>query len=1053
MASPRRICLIQPNDDLRNYLQEYIKLHFPRVQLLTLKPSPETAERINTIRPDLLITEVAYEGGLELVQTQRARLQERVIIYTGYDLSEYEVYVAGLGTIYPPTVENRANELKYLRDLLSYYLPDEYEEPAAPMPTPSVATPQVQVAQPQVVNAVPHVVAAVAAVPQPSVAAAPRVAVAAAQPVAVQAHAVPQPVVAAPQPQVAYATPQPQVVAQPQVAQPQVAYATPQVSVATPQPGVAAAPRVAVAQPVAVQAHATPQPVVAQVAQPQVAAPQPQVATPSVASPRVATPSVVTPSVAPSPSVVPTPVVQPAARVSVAPAPVDVPEPAVEPPAPSTARSAPVLSRASAPTAAAPTVAAPTVVASTPSVATPKVAAPVVAAPTVAAPAVSVPSVVAAPKVAAPVVAAVAPPTASSPSVAAPSFPPPAVSASAAPAFPPPSIKAAQEASGPAVVTPPTVMPPKVTPSVQAPTVAAPTVQAPLPQGAIATAAMPRVTVSAHGGGPVVKAVASLEGASFPPYSVTRRVGLDRWGECYEATDTGVKRPVFLTVLKYGATPEEVASFRNAASAMARAGHPNVTAVYAAGEKDGRHYFAREKWTATSLHEMILGAKKLEPRIAARVLYTVTTVLLFWDKYQFTHPVLSAQDVTVADNGVIKLANIVDPAVGHSEKEMSLAPLAEALRQLLPPLDKVPPRVKALLTAASGPKPNLAEISTEAQAVDIELAPKRDVAVSKEHQLTEELIRREKERALMTKYAVIGSLALALLAAVGFIWGRSLYELARPKDIGVMVRVPAGPFLYQTSSTIELPEFWIDKYEVTIDEYNKFLRWTQNADNDVASITHEKDKRAGATKFFPMNWDDVGKVAQYGGTYRGQKITLDTPVFGVTFYDAWSYAKWAGKRLPTEQEWEKAARGTKGNLYPWGNNWEPSYANTGMDSKLSSVPGKVDGYIGPCPVDAMGRDVSPFGVVGMAGNVSEWTNSWGPYERMKSYEVPVIRGANFDNYGSKTQDENIYKLTFRNLRLMAEGSVADRNSMQLFVGFRCVSDKEIRKGELPNLRK
>ena len=630
-------------------------------------------------------------------------------------------------------------------------------------------------------------------------------------------------------------------------------------------------------------------------------------------------------------------------------------------------------------------------------------------------------------------------------------------------------VRAVQAPTAQSKVQAPVVAPPKVTPNlapqaVAAPTVAAPTVQPPapgqvrvqapqqvqaptsvpasrqpavaVPISAQATGGMPRVS-----GGPAVKAVASLEGASFPPYSVTKRIGPDRWGECYEATDTGVKRPVFLTVLKHGATPEEVSTFRNVASSMARAGHPNVTAVYAAGEKDGRHYFAREKWIASSLQDMIHGAKKIEPRVAARVLYTVTTVLLFWDKYKFTHPVLTANDVTVAENGVIKLTNVVDPAIGGTEKELSLQPLANALKQLLPPLDKVPPRVKNLLAQASSASPNLAEISAEAQATDIDLAPKRDVAVSKEHQITEELLRREAQKAKTTQYIYIGAAVVLVLGIAAFFFGRDLME--SPPDTNTMVQIPAGPFLYQKSSTETLPEFWIDKYEVTIQQYNVFLKWTQNSDNDVSTITHPDDKRT-STKFVPLFWNEIIGCVNYGRTFRGQKLTLYTPIFNITYYDAWSYARWAGKRLPTEKEWEKAARGDKGRLYPWGNEWEASYANTGTDAQLTEFEGKADGFVGPNPVDAMPKDRSQYGVIGMEGNVSEWTDTFDAYYKSKSMQVPIIRGSNYGNYNSKTKSEEMYKLTFRNNMLMPEGEVGAR-AMQVYVGFRCASDKEVRK--------
>jgi formylglycine-generating enzyme required for sulfatase activity len=120
-------------------------------------------------------------------------------------------------------------------------------------------------------------------------------------------------------------------------------------------------------------------------------------------------------------------------------------------------------------------------------------------------------------------------------------------------------------------------------------------------------------------------------------------------------------------------------------------------------------------------------------------------------------------------------------------------------------------------------------------------------------------------------------------------------------------------------------------------------------------------------------------------------MSLNSPVMTVSWWDAYAYSRFMDRELPTELEWEKAARGEDGLPYPWGKEADPTRTNTNADflETTPAVKGKVDGHNYWCDVDDLTKDKSPYGVIGMAGNVSEWTADW------VNGMNPVIKGGNF----------------------------------------------------------
>jgi serine/threonine-protein kinase len=193
---------------------------------------------------------------------------------------------------------------------------------------------------------------------------------------------------------------------------------------------------------------------------------------------------------------------------------------------------------------------------------------------------------------------------------------------------------------------------------------------------------------------------------------------------------------------------------------------------------------------------------------------------------------------------------------------------------------------------------------------------------------------------------------------------------------------------------VVVPPFFIDQHEVTCEQYEKFTRATGHR--------------------VPDDWRN--------GTYPTD--ARRHPVTGVDWNDANAYAKWAGKRLPSEEEWEYAARGVDRRKYPWGNDWQNNIANAGASSL---------GHFSDVGSFPAGK--SPFGLMDMVGNAWEWTASdLKPYPGGRLTNPPheerkITRGASW--FKDKERD---WTTTFRGFAAPAGGNDYSK------VGFRCAKD-------------
>jgi sulfatase modifying factor 1 len=244
--------------------------------------------------------------------------------------------------------------------------------------------------------------------------------------------------------------------------------------------------------------------------------------------------------------------------------------------------------------------------------------------------------------------------------------------------------------------------------------------------------------------------------------------------------------------------------------------------------------------------------------------------------------------------------------------------------------------------------------------------------------------------------AVAGAKMQEILIPGGDTWvgSPSSDELAEPEEMPIHKE--------------KVKAFYIDSREVTFAEFKEFVDETGHV------TTAEKAKSKDTWR-----------------TYYNEK-TVHYPVFLVSRKDAVKYAEWKGKRLPTEAEWERAARGDTKNIFPWGNEWGDnkcanSYASTREMMTVLSTGG-------PIPAGVQKNDVTPGGVRDLAGNVAEWTEDRFEEYVGSDYETRgverktfVLKGGSWGSDGPKE------------CRIAHRGRAVQTMS-DFYVGFRCARD-------------
>ncbi len=530
-----------------------------------------------------------------------------------------------------------------------------------------------------------------------------------------------------------------------------------------------------------------------------------------------------------------------------------------------------------------------------------------------------------------------------------------------------------------------------------------------------------------------------LTGKKLGDYRIIRRMEEGRWGPTYEAEQISMGRTVTLQVLAQDEKDDASRKKQFIANASAKANiqHPVILSVYEAGEADGHCYYTHEHVDGESLDAMQKAGVSIDETTALLAVRVAAEGIAFINSQKAQHAPLRAANILVGSDKRPRLANLATHGESDApDTQAEIRELGRIVSSALPPPLVSSGRLQKLFAKmqdkGEGGFQSWAALLQAVKALEPKIIPADAFKLGAQEEAAIRAV--ESEKKSQKKSLILGILGMtSLLLAIGL----AVYFMfihSNERNTTQMVKIPAGEFIFQDGQKVTLPEYYIGKYEVTMGQYARFLKALEAEGTEAKpSAAYDHPDQPTDKTHYPRSkatWDTYYGRAKAGKPARYIPIDLNSPVFNVDWWDAYAFAKWKGLRLPTEQEWEKAARGTKGLKYPWGNEFDPKKVNSAADYVEKPGPNtkaEVDGYWWWSPVDADTGDTSPFDVVGMAGNLNEWTSTW---EEKDGTKFPVLRGGSFR---SKENGQPNVTATFRFVGLDPEYS-------QEFVGFRTASD-------------
>ncbi|MFT5906811.1 MAG: sulfatase activating formylglycine-generating enzyme [Cryomorphaceae bacterium] len=451
---------------------------------------------------------------------------------------------------------------------------------------------------------------------------------------------------------------------------------------------------------------------------------------------------------------------------------------------------------------------------------------------------------------------------------------------------------------------------------------------------------------------------------------------------------------------------EVVANYLSDVRTKAKVDHPLIGSVFEAVREEGICFYAREKIPGVTLEGMVLNQDQLMPVEVVHLLKQVADANLYLESKKLASLPLSSNQLFISDSGMCRMVNMAvggrrEYAISTHDKVM----LGVNFKKLLKGNEPGATRTRSLLGYMA---------DTERE-IPLTWEQVKELAEGVERQLSEPLSTAAlKSSTMLIKKPGMSKQALSnLCIALGVIVIGGLITMfvtrekpPKKRELTGVVAVNVQEFRNKNRG-VKLREFTIDAHEVTIAEYAKFLR--SLTPEMVDSIQHE-NQPSYKESYIPEDWKEMHDAAKSGGEWNGIKMSLNCPVVGVDWWDAYAFAEFHSRRLPTQDEW-RAALLTSGT--------DP------LDLEPSSWGA----------VDQESKDITKNKIYGLAGNVAEWSLKLSKQETdpMATGKKPVICGGSYSDVSDATS------------RRWLNPSGDDKDARDLrrpYIGFRTVGQPE-----------